>query len=69
MTDMKRIKLLFKIKTQQANSSSSQGGDERHNKWVDGQMHSEEAKLLIWSENTYKQKKKSEWEREGRSEE
>jgi len=26
-------------------------------------------KLLIWSENTYKQKKKPKWEREGRSEE
>jgi hypothetical protein len=36
MADLKRIKLLFKVKTQPANSSSGQRGDERHNMEVDG---------------------------------
>jgi hypothetical protein len=57
MTDLKRRKLLFKAKTQPANSSNGHEVDERHNIEVDGQMLSGEAQLLIWSENTYKQKK------------
>jgi hypothetical protein len=43
--DIKRIKLLFKAKIQPAKSSSSQGGDERHNTVVYGCMHSGEAKI------------------------
>jgi hypothetical protein len=38
--DLKRIKLLFKAKTQPTNNSTGQGGDERHNIEVDGWMHS-----------------------------
>jgi len=38
-------KLLFKGKTQPANSSSDHGGDERHNTEVNGRMHSEDAKI------------------------
>jgi hypothetical protein len=43
--DLKRIKLLFKAKTQPENSNSSQGGDERHNTEVDRQMHSKDTKI------------------------
>jgi len=43
--NLKRIKLLFKIKTQLASSSNSQVRDERHNMEVGGQMHSGEAKI------------------------
>jgi hypothetical protein len=43
--DLKRRKLLFKIKTQPTNSGSGQGGDERHNTKVDGRMHSGDAKI------------------------
>jgi hypothetical protein len=45
MADLKRIKLLFKAKTQSANSSSGQGKDERHNIEVDGRMHNGKAKI------------------------
>jgi hypothetical protein len=43
-TDLKRRKLLFKIKTQPTNRSSDQGRDEWHNTEVDERMHSGEAK-------------------------
>jgi hypothetical protein len=43
--NLKRIKLLFKAKTQLTNSSNGQGGDEQHNTEVDKQMHSGEAKF------------------------
>jgi hypothetical protein len=40
--DLKRIKLLFKAKTQPANSSSSsRGRNEQHIMEVNGWMHSE----------------------------
>jgi len=55
--DLNRRKLLFKIRTQQTNSSNGYGRDERHNTEVDGRMYREMPKLLIWLENTYKQKK------------
>jgi hypothetical protein len=45
MTNINRIKLLFKVKTQPANSSGSQGGDELHSTEVDGRMHSKDAKI------------------------
>jgi hypothetical protein len=46
MANLKREKkkLLFKAKTQPANSSN-QGGDERHIMEVDGRMHNEDAKI------------------------
>jgi hypothetical protein len=43
--DVKRIKLLFKTKTQPANSSSGQRGDEWHNTEVCERMHNEEVKI------------------------
>jgi hypothetical protein len=46
MADLVRRKLLFKVKTQLANSSSGQGGDERHSAEVNRQMHSEEIKIV-----------------------
>jgi hypothetical protein len=46
MADLKRRKLLFKIKTQAVNNSSGQWGDERHNTKVDGRMHSGDAKIV-----------------------
>jgi hypothetical protein len=46
MTNLWRVKLLFKAKIQPANSSNSHGGDERHNTEVDGQMHSRNAKII-----------------------
>jgi hypothetical protein len=39
---LNRRKLLFKVKTQLANSNS-QGGYEQHNAKVNGQMYNEEA--------------------------
>jgi len=45
MADIKRIKLLFKAKTQPINSSSDQERDERHNAEVDGRVHSGVAKI------------------------
>jgi hypothetical protein len=44
-TDLKRIKLLFKSKTQPANSSSCRGGDEWHNTEVNGRMYSAETEI------------------------
>jgi ribosomal protein L23 len=43
--DLKKIKLLFKVKTQPVNSASGQGGDEQHSMEVGRRMHSEEAKI------------------------
>jgi hypothetical protein len=37
--DLKKIKLIFKAKTQPANSSSDQGGDECHSAEIDKRMH------------------------------
>jgi hypothetical protein len=42
---LKRRKLLFKIKTQPANNSSGQEGDDQHSTKVDGRMHNGEAKI------------------------
>jgi hypothetical protein len=74
--NLKRIKLLFKVKTQPSSSDNSQGGDERQNTEVDGQMHSEEAKFadlvgehLQTKEKTrmgrrrYEQRVERQWER------
>jgi hypothetical protein len=36
----KKKSILFKAKTQLANSGSGHGGNERHNTDVDGRMHS-----------------------------
>jgi hypothetical protein len=41
-----RRKLLFKAKTQLANSSSSHKGDKQHNTKVDGWMHNREANIV-----------------------
>ncbi len=46
MTDLKRIKLLFKAKTQPANSNSGQGENERHSTEVNERMHSEDVKIV-----------------------
>jgi hypothetical protein len=46
-SDLWRIKLLFKAKTQPANSSSDHEGYEWHNTEVDGRMHSEDVKIII----------------------
>jgi hypothetical protein len=43
--NLKRRKLLFKVKTQPTNNSSAQRGDERHNTEVDGWMHNREIKV------------------------
>lgn len=43
--DQKRRKLLFRVKTQLANSSSGQGGDKWHITEVYGRMHSGDAKI------------------------
>jgi hypothetical protein len=43
--DLKRIKLLFKTKTQPINNNSGQGGDECHNTEEDEWMHSGDAKI------------------------
>jgi hypothetical protein len=53
-------KLLFKGKTQPANSSSDHGGDERHNTEVNGRMHSGDAKIadLVGEHLQTKEKKK-----------
>jgi hypothetical protein len=42
---LKRIKLLFKTKTQPANNSSGQRRYERHSTKVDGRMYSGEVKI------------------------
>jgi hypothetical protein len=65
--DLKSIKLLFKAKTQPANSNSSQRGDEQHITEIDRGCIAKKPKLLIWSKNTYKQNKKPELEGEDRS--
>jgi len=44
--DLKRRKLLFKVKTQLTNSSSGQRGDERYNTEIDGWMHSGDAEIV-----------------------
>jgi hypothetical protein len=41
----RKKKLLFKAKTQPTNSSSSQGGDERHNTDINGWIHNGDAKI------------------------
>jgi hypothetical protein len=46
LTDLWRIKLLFKIKIQPENSSSGHGGDEQHNTDVDEQIHSGDVKIV-----------------------
>jgi hypothetical protein len=58
--NLKKKKLLFKAKTQLANSSSSQGGDEQHNKEVNGRMHSGEAEIadLVGDHQQTKEKTK-----------
>jgi hypothetical protein len=43
--DLKRRKLLFKAKTQPANSNSSQRGDEWQNIEIDGRMYSRNVKI------------------------
>jgi hypothetical protein len=43
---LKRIKLLFKTKIQSTNSSSGEGGDERHITEVNGRMHNGYAKIV-----------------------
>jgi hypothetical protein len=45
MADLKRIKCLFKAKTQPTNNSNDQGRDERYITEVNKQMHSEYAKI------------------------
>jgi hypothetical protein len=46
IANLKKIKLLFKAKTQQVNSNSGQGGDDqRHNTEVDKRIHSGDAKI------------------------
>jgi hypothetical protein len=44
-TNLKRIKLLFKAKTQPANYNSGQGGDQWHDTEIDGQMYSGDTKI------------------------
>jgi hypothetical protein len=56
--DIKRIKLLFKVKTQLANNSSCQERDERHNTEVDKQMHIGDAKIVDLVKKHQKKKKK-----------
>jgi len=63
---LKRRKLLIKVKTQSANNSSGQEGDDRHTTEVDGRMHSGEAKIAdLIREHLQIKEKKSEWEGEG----
>jgi hypothetical protein len=66
MTDLKRRKLLFKAKTQPANSSNGQRGDERHNKEVDGWMHSRYYKIVDLVEEYLRTKEKKEKKLNGR---
>jgi hypothetical protein len=58
--DLKRIKLLFKIKIQPANSSSGQGW---HNTDVDGQMHNGDIKIVELVEKHIQTKEKNQNER------
>jgi hypothetical protein len=46
MVDLWKRKLLFKTKTQPANSNDRHGGDERHNTDIDRRMHSRYAKIV-----------------------
>jgi hypothetical protein len=61
--NLKRIKLLFKAKTQPANNSSAQRGDERHNTEVDGRMYSREIKVADLIEEYLQTKEKNQNER------
>jgi hypothetical protein len=67
MTDLKRIKLLFKAKTQPANNINDQGGDKQHNTKVDGQMHSRNVKItdLVGEHLQTKEKTRMKWSRSG----
>jgi hypothetical protein len=67
MTDLKRIKLLFKAKTQPANNINGQRGDERHNTKVDGQMHSINTKItdLVGEHLQTKEKTRMRWNMSG----
>jgi hypothetical protein len=61
--NLKRKKLLFKVKTQPTNSSSSQGEDERHNTNVNGWIHNGEAKITDLIREHLQTKKKNQNER------
>jgi len=63
MTDLKRRKLLFKVKTQPVNNSSNQRGDERHSTYVNERMHSKDAKIADLV-GKHKKKKKNKLKRE-----
>jgi hypothetical protein len=56
---LKRKKLLFKAKIQPANSSSGQGGDERHSTKVDERMYSREMKIADLVREHLQTKKKT----------
>jgi hypothetical protein len=47
MTNLKKRKHLFKTITQLANNSSGHEEDEPYSTEVDGQMHSEDAKITV----------------------
>jgi hypothetical protein len=57
--DLKRIKFLFKVKTQPGNSSNGQEGDERHNTEVERQMHRENTKIVDLEGEHLKTKEKT----------
>jgi len=62
--NLKRRKLLFKAKTQLATSNSEQGGNERYNTVVDGQMHNGDAKIADLVKKTLTNKRKNQNGRE-----
>jgi hypothetical protein len=64
--DIKRRKLLFKLKTQPANSNNGQKRNE-HSTEVDGCMHSREAEIANLVGEHLQKKKKKKWEVEGKS--
>jgi hypothetical protein len=65
MTNLKRIKLLFKAKTQPANNNSDQGRDVRHNTKVDRQMHSGYTKITNLVKEYLKKKRKKKKKEKG----
>jgi hypothetical protein len=65
--DLNRRKLLFKIRTQQTNSSNGYGRDERHNTEVDGRMYRGDAKIANLVGKHLQTKEKPDWERDDRS--
>jgi hypothetical protein len=64
MADLKKRKLLFKVKKQLANNNSSKGGDEWCSTEINGRMRSGKAKIVCLVEEHLQTKKKSEWEGE-----